>query len=88
MVFINEDKEMMVAVGDKKTPMIKNDMDKISPFQMRAGDDNGYVYSVIEPKDIILPQSIRLSPVLDILRNRVDKNDNPIIVKFKMKKQW
>lgn len=88
MVFINEDKEMMVAVGDKKTPMIKNDMDKISPFQMRAGDDKGYVYSVIEPKDIILPQSIRLSPVLDSLRNRVDKNDNPIIVKFKMKKQW
>lgn len=88
MVFINEDKEMMVAVGDKKTPMIKNDMDKISPFQMGAGDDKGYVYSVIEPKDIILPQSIRLSPVLDSLRHRVDKNDNPIIVKFKMKKQW
>ncbi|MDD4819823.1 MAG: 6-bladed beta-propeller [Flavobacteriales bacterium] len=64
---------------------IKNDIDKLSSFNMYAADKE-HVYGTLSTELLLLPLTkLELPKSLDSLKAITKETDNPIIVKFKIK---
>lgn len=86
LIFDKTNGKTMRTIPVKHGDMVKNDMDIVSPFRTDAFDDN-YVYSTMEP-ELLLMTKLKdefSTPEYKDLISKCNKDDNPIVVAFRMK---